>query len=44
LSGGVRGSALAPHFRDVYDHLVLVKEEVAAQRDLLATVLERSWR
>lgn len=32
--------ALLPYFRDVHDHLVLVNEEVAAQRDLLATVLE----
>jgi magnesium transporter len=31
---------LLPYFRDVRDHLVLVNEEVAAQRDLLATVLE----
>ena len=31
---------LAPYLRDVHDHLVLVNEEVAAQRDLLATVLE----
>ncbi|MEV0530516.1 CorA family divalent cation transporter [Kitasatospora sp. NPDC050463] len=31
---------LMPYFRDVHDHLLLVNEEVAAQRDLLATVLE----
>jgi len=31
---------LLPYFRDVHDHLVLVNEEVAAQRDLLTTVLE----
>lgn len=31
---------LLPYFRDVHDHLLLVNEEVAAQRDLLATVLE----
>jgi magnesium transporter len=31
---------LAPYFRDVHDHLVLVSDEVMAQRDLLATVLE----
>jgi magnesium transporter len=37
---GVRDTGLLPYFRDVYDHLVLVNEEVAAQRDLLATVLE----
>ena len=30
----------APYLRDVHDHLLLVNEEVAAQRDLLATVLE----
>jgi magnesium transporter len=32
--------ALVPYLRDVHDHLRLVDEEVAAQRDLLATVLE----
>ncbi|MET0865664.1 MAG: magnesium and cobalt transport protein CorA [Nakamurella sp.] len=31
---------LLPYFRDVHDNLALVNEEVAAQRDLLATVLE----
>ncbi len=31
---------LAPYVRDVLDHLALVNEEVAAQRDLLTTVLE----
>jgi magnesium transporter len=31
---------LAPYLRDVQDHLLLVDEEVAAQRDLLGTVLE----
>jgi len=31
---------LMPYFRDVHDHLRLVNEEVAAQRDLLTTVLE----
>ena len=31
---------LTPYFRDVNDHLVLVNEEVSAQRDLLATILE----
>jgi magnesium transporter len=35
-----RNTGLLPYFRDVRDHLVLVNEEVAAQRDLLATVLE----
>jgi magnesium transporter len=31
---------LLPYLRDVHDHLLLVNEEVAAQRDLLSTVLE----
>src|SRR5216683_1905349 len=31
---------LQPYLRDVRDHLLLVDEEVAAQRDLLGTVLE----
>jgi len=31
---------LKPYLRDVHDHLLLVNEEVAAQRDLLGTVLE----
>jgi magnesium transporter len=31
---------LQPYLRDVHDHLLLVDEEVAAQRDLLRTVLE----
>ena len=31
---------LSPYLRDVHDHLVLVNEEVAAQRDLLGTILE----
>ncbi|MFE2092130.1 magnesium and cobalt transport protein CorA [Streptomyces sp. NPDC059460] len=31
---------LLPYFRDVHDHLLLVNEEVSAQRDLLTTVLE----
>jgi magnesium transporter len=35
-----RNTGLLPYFRDVHDHLVLINEEVAAQRDLLATVLE----
>jgi magnesium transporter len=33
-------SPLLPYLRDVHDHLLLVNEEVAAQRDLLGTVLE----
>jgi magnesium transporter len=46
VSGFERGSLLdasadlRQYFRDVDDHLKLVNEEVAAQRDLLATVLE----
>lgn len=31
---------LQPYLRDVYDHLLLVNEEIAAQRDLLGTILE----
>jgi magnesium transporter len=31
---------LKPYLRDVQDHLLLVNEEVAAQRDLLGTVLQ----
>jgi magnesium transporter len=31
---------LRPYLRDVHDHLLLVEEEVAAQRDLLGTVLQ----
>ena len=31
---------LQPYLRDVQDHVLLVNEEVAAQRDLLGTVLE----
>jgi magnesium transporter len=34
------GPQLLPYLRDVQDHLLLVNEEVAAQRDLLGTVLE----
>lgn len=37
---GATGKKLRPYFRDVHDHLSLVNEEVAAQRDLLTTVLE----
>jgi magnesium transporter len=33
-------SKLKPYLRDVQDHVLLVDEEVAAQRDLLATVLQ----
>jgi magnesium transporter len=40
LERSAGGGELRPYFRDVHDHLSLVNEEVAAQRDLLATVLE----
>ncbi|WP_078972025.1 magnesium and cobalt transport protein CorA [Streptomyces sp. WM6368] len=40
LQPGKTPSALQPYIRDVHDHLLLVNEEVAAQRDLLTTVLE----
>ena len=35
-----RSPQLRPYLRDVQDHLLLVNEEVSAQRDLLGTVLE----
>ncbi len=35
-----REGPLAPYFHDVHDYLRLISEEVAAQRDLLATILE----
>ena len=42
--GGASADEVAPalrqYFRDVNDHLKLVNEEIAAQRDLLTTVLE----
>jgi magnesium transporter len=34
------GDALRPFFRDVNDHVKLADEEVSAQRDLLATILQ----
>jgi magnesium transporter len=42
LSTLARGvpKVLKPYLRDVQDHLIMVNEEVAAQRDLLRTVLE----
>ncbi|MEU6162922.1 magnesium and cobalt transport protein CorA [Streptomyces tanashiensis] len=40
LQSGKSTPALLPYIRDVHDHLLLVNEEVAAQRDLLTTVLE----
>jgi magnesium transporter len=36
----VVGTQLIPFFRDVNDHLKLVNEEVAGQRDILAVVLQ----
>ena len=36
---GIVDEELVPYFRDVHDHLRLVDEEVAAQRDLLSTIL-----
>jgi magnesium transporter len=40
--GGVidAGAALREYFRDVDDHLRLVNDEIAAQRDLLTTILQ----
>ena len=35
-----RPNSCRPYLHDVHDHLQLVNEEVAAQRDLLSTVLE----
>ncbi|MFK0258912.1 magnesium and cobalt transport protein CorA [Streptomyces sp. NPDC090445] len=40
LKPGSAQAELLPYFHNVHDHLLLVNEEVAAQRDLLATVLE----
>ncbi|MEV8588862.1 magnesium and cobalt transport protein CorA [Streptomyces sp. NPDC051180] len=40
LQAGKSPPLLQPYIRDVHDHLLLVNEEVAAQRDLLTTVLE----
>lgn len=39
LEHGADG-VLTPYFRDVHDQLALINEEVAAQRDLLSTVLQ----
>jgi magnesium transporter len=36
----VEEAELQPYLRDVHDHLHLISEEVAAQKDLLATVLQ----
>jgi magnesium transporter len=40
IERATKATELRPYLRDVYDHLLLVNEEVAAQRDLLGTVLE----
>jgi magnesium transporter len=40
IERGTEAPQLQPYLRDVHDHLLLVNEEVAAQRDLLGTVLE----
>lgn len=40
LNPGRWPDELMPYFRDVHDHLSLVNDEVAAQRDVLTTVLE----
>jgi len=37
---GVDAAALVPYIRDVHDSLQLISEEVSAQRDLLATILQ----
>ncbi|MEE6168400.1 MULTISPECIES: magnesium and cobalt transport protein CorA [unclassified Mycolicibacterium] len=36
----VEEAELAPYLRDVHDHVHLISEEVAAQKELLATVLQ----
>jgi magnesium transporter len=40
IKRATEATKLKPYLRDVQDHLLLVEEEVAAQRDLLSTVLE----
>jgi magnesium transporter len=40
IEGAAEAPQLPPYLRDVQDHLLLVNKEVAAQRDLLGTVLE----
>jgi magnesium transporter len=40
IERGTEAPQLQPYMRDVQDHLLLVNEEVAAQRDLLGTILE----
>lgn len=40
LERTVSDPTLAPYLRDVGDHLALINDEVAAQRDLLSTILD----
>jgi len=40
IKRATEATKLKPYLRDVHDHLLLVDEEIAAQRDLLGTVLE----
>jgi magnesium transporter len=40
IKRAAEATKLKPYLRDVHDHLLLVDEEVADQRDLLGTVLE----
>jgi magnesium transporter len=40
IKRATEATKLKPYLRDVQDHLLLVDEEVAAQRDLLGSVLE----
>src|ERR1700751_4464489 len=40
IERGTEAPQLQPYMRDVQDHLLLVNEEVAAQRDLLGTILK----
>ncbi len=36
----MRDTGLLPYFRDIREHLLMVSEDIAAQRDVLATVFE----
>jgi magnesium transporter len=40
LERTIADATLAPYLRDVGDHLALINDEVAAQRDLLSTILD----
>lgn len=40
IERSVDGTALMPYIRDVHDSLQLISEEIAAQRDVLATILQ----